>query len=155
MPSKLYPKYAEVVECDVCFKKLKRMSLYVHRKKHYSEKLNCSQCGKDFSTKGLLSVHEVQVHKIEKDGGKYKRKPRMPVYMKKAEKAPCPVCKKELRKDTLAKHMLNHSGIKPFQCTECDKSYTLESVLKKHFKEVHDESQDRKCKILNEMLLDS
>ena len=148
MPStqKLYPKYAEIIECDVCFKRMRRLNLYHHKRTLHSsteksnERYKCNSCEKDYSSKKGLYRHSVEFHNLNGRGEEYRQKHRQP-----AQRIPCPICKKAIREDTLKKHELTHTGIKPFKCVECDKSYTLKDTLLSHIKSVHDETQDIKC----------
>ncbi|XP_069836823.1 zinc finger protein ZFP2-like isoform X1 [Dendropsophus ebraccatus] len=75
----------------------------------------CSECGRCFTSKSKLNVHE-KVHKGEKP-------------------YPCSECKKCFsRKSVLVEHQRIHTGEKPFTCPKCWKSFTQRSGLVMHQK---------------------
>lgn len=51
----------------------------------------------------------------------------------------CHLCKVYVtkRKDQMLTHMRTHSGVRPFRCTVCSKSYTCKQSLKRHVRFVH------------------
>ncbi|PRD32252.1 UNVERIFIED_CONTAM: zinc finger and BTB domain-containing protein 10 [Trichonephila clavipes] len=49
------------------------------------------------------------------------------------KKLNCPFCVKNFNcKQNLKRHMLMHTGIRPFICPSCNKSFTQRSILKTH-----------------------
>ena len=65
----------------------------------------------------------------------------------------CSICAKIFfNKHGLKLHMDTHSGNKPFKCTFCDMSMTLEHNLKKHIYRVHIGYKKTSCKICNKQL---
>ncbi|XP_044140148.1 zinc finger protein 501-like isoform X2 [Bufo gargarizans] len=73
----------------------------------------CSECGKRFKTKYILSVHE----RIHKDESSFT----------------CSECGKRFsQKSDLVRHERSHTGEKPFSCPECGKCFSRQSILVKH-----------------------
>ncbi|XP_054443204.1 zinc finger protein 350-like isoform X1 [Pteronotus mesoamericanus] len=80
------------------------------RKRHV-----CSECGKAFMKKCLLSDHQ-NLHTGEKPHQ-------------------CSLCGKAFsRKVTLNEHRRSHTGEKPHECTECGKAFLKKSRLNIHYK---------------------
>ncbi|ODN00800.1 putative zinc finger protein [Orchesella cincta] len=53
----------------------------------------------------------------------------------------CPECGLKIRdKSRLIEHLRGHTGERPFQCFQCDKSYTRKDVLKTHMIKMHGEA---------------
>lgn len=44
----------------------------------------------------------------------------------------CPVCKKQFKKTSIARHVIIHSGNKPHKCSECTKAFFQKSDLTRH-----------------------
>ncbi|KAH0631528.1 hypothetical protein JD844_005893 [Phrynosoma platyrhinos] len=82
--------------------------------------LDCSLCGKVFSSTSSLSKHYV-THSQER-------------------KHVCKICSKAFkRQDHLSGHMLTHQKTKPFMCIEqgCNKSYSDHRSLRRHYETHH------------------
>ncbi|XP_042299506.1 zinc finger protein 541-like [Sceloporus undulatus] len=82
--------------------------------------LDCSLCGKVFSSTSSLSKHYV-THSQER-------------------KHVCKICSKAFkRQDHLSGHMLTHQKTKPFMCIEqgCNKSYSDHRSLRRHYEMHH------------------
>ncbi|XP_063805737.1 uncharacterized protein LOC134984009 [Pseudophryne corroboree] len=99
-------------ECGKCF--TQKSYLVIHERSHTGEKpFPCSECGKCFTQKSSLVLHE-KIHTGEKP-------------------FPCSECGRcFIQKSDLVKHERTHTGEKPFSCSECGKSYAQRSDLVKH-----------------------
>lgn len=78
------------------------------------DKLECSQCEKEFSHRGSLKSHIDSIH---------------------AKKKPfeCHLCGKSFaRKLTLTRHLQVHTGEKPHECPICLKRLSRKHILKQH-----------------------
>lgn len=89
--------------------------------------LQCSRCGRRFSRLRYLRVH-LQAHEsVEQSGGV------------RCESLLCSQCGQKMSNARLLRiHMLRHAGVRPHQCTLCDKSFFVVSQLNAHVSVVHD-----------------
>jgi len=54
----------------------------------------------------------------------------------------CPKCDKSFPlKGNLTRHLLSHTGLKPFMCSQCDKSYTQSGNLRLHERVMHGDKE--------------
>ncbi|KAM3913556.1 uncharacterized protein RB166_018823 isoform 1-T1 [Leptodactylus fuscus] len=75
----------------------------------------CSECGKHFKKKSILSMHE-RIHRNENP-------------------FPCPECERSFyHKSHLIVHQRSHTGEKPFSCSECGKGFRQKSELAQHLR---------------------
>ncbi|XP_074037273.1 uncharacterized protein isoform X1 [Leptinotarsa decemlineata] len=107
----------------------------------------CNVCKKKFF-KRHLALH-MRMHVEEKSSPKYNtRKYCLKDSQNNQELLECHNCKKKFaRKDTLVNHMRVHSGVHPFKCTICSKTFTQKSSLQKHNHAVHTNIRDFQCSI--------
>lgn len=107
------PKSQEPHQCDVCGKQYEYASLLkVHARTHLVDKgHNCPICMKSFARLDHYKQHINNVHKGEVVDG-IERKPSF--------ERKCEICEKIFyHSGNLRKHMLLHTGQRPFTCNEC------------------------------------
>ena len=110
------------------------------RSRSYKEgHLQCTRCGRRFSRLSFLRLH-LQAHEsvenysavqsgdgADKSGGGVRSEPML-----------CSQCGQKVDgAKKLRVHMLRHAGIRPHQCTMCDKSFFVAAQLSQHVSVVH------------------
>ena len=126
--------------CNVCGKMFRfRNHANIHMTIHTGEKpYKCSFCDRTFAQKWYCEIHELS-HKGELPqcpvcGGRYVHlKSHMLIHSDNNYTHICSVCKKAFRKGCdLRKHMLIHTGEKPYTCHDCGGRFRTSTHLKIH-----------------------
>ncbi|EFA04052.2 zinc finger protein OZF [Tribolium castaneum] len=116
-------------QCALCSKKFySKASLNDHLRSHTGEKpFGCEVCGRAFGTKAILRQH-LGIHTVRE------------------KKHQCNICGKFLLSaGSLDTHVRKHSGIKPFCCPGCDKSFFTKEAMQRHFDAIHDTDNNFLC----------
>lgn len=137
------PKCQEQHQCTYCDKQYEYASqLKIHTRTHLSDKgHNCpvENCQKSFARADHCRQHINNVHKGELIDG---------VIRKPAFEQKCEICDKIFyHSGNLRKHMVLHSGERPFSCDECGRTFVLSQHLKSHMKLVHSDEKNFQCSI--------
>lgn len=112
--------------CTECYKEFTRWDrLDAHMKSVHTiegPKNICNEpgCGKTYTSKQTLVLHQKKIHSDEP-------------LIKNEDGYMCEECGKSFSSGaSLKKHSFLHSGIRPFQCARCPKKYTTKHKLKEH-----------------------
>lgn len=117
------PKSQDEHKCMFCGKCYQYASLLkLHTRTHMLNKgHNCPLCGKSFARADHCKQHLNNVHKGEVVDG---------VVRKPTFEATCEICSKVFHHSgNLRKHMVLHSGERPFSCDECGRTFVLNLLL--------------------------
>ncbi|KAL4703496.1 hypothetical protein ACJJTC_011298 [Scirpophaga incertulas] len=116
-----YPAMKTPCMCEQCGRIFQSMALLKdHMWVHTGEKrFKCSTCDKSFTQKTNLVFH-MRVHSATR-----------PTYE-------CPLCGKHFAFfNNRRRHMFIHTGLKPFKCETCGKSFTTAGEQRAHVEHVH------------------
>lgn len=133
------PKSQGEHKCTYCGKSYAYASLLkLHTRTHMIDKgHNCPLCEKSFARADHCKQHINNVHKGEVVDG---------VVRKPSFERKCEICCKVFHHSgNLRKHMILHSGERPFSCDECGRTFVLAQHLKSHMKLVHSDEKSFQC----------
>ena len=115
---------------------------------------SCDVCRRTFTYRHNLLKHSLMHKAPEKFADFYKEKMEAHVASGKPSYK-CFHCSKVfIRKETLAKHMKIHTGVKPFKCSTCSQSFTQNIHLKVHMRK-HTGSRPFQCRECGKGFIDS
>lgn len=151
---------ADTLWCSLCDKKFTTIAgLKYHLKTHTGTKtISCPFCQLKFMANGNLQSHIRTVHSTVRPyacseceqsftRGYHLKRHITSIHQKKRD-FECGVCNRRfLQQSHLTQHAWQHTGIKPFQCEQCEASYTSRSALNKHLRSVHDERKSESKEI--------
>ncbi|XP_055297104.1 zinc finger protein 83-like, partial [Sitodiplosis mosellana] len=139
---KIQPKEKHKCELgDKCF--VNANELKQHAETHVGKGHTCPVCGKSFSRADYREHHINSAHKGEVVDG---------VVRKPTYEQMCEICSKVFHHyGNLRKHMILHSGERPFSCTECGKTFAWNQHLKSHMKLVHSDEKSFQCSICGKL----
>ncbi|XP_053622242.1 zinc finger protein ZFP2-like isoform X2 [Plodia interpunctella] len=119
-----------IYACNFCALKFNdKVAMKVHLKTHAAEKKHeCEICLRRFMKKVTLQKH-LEKHNNESNGVKKEKKEKKPEDMSTV----CTVCGIVLTRGyQYQKHMLQHTGVKPYECKICQRSFTQRCSLAAH-----------------------
>jgi len=117
---RLHEGKREIVNCQVCGKKMNKGSLREHMFLHTEATFQCRSCPRKFVTEAIMTRHHKFVHEDYKP---YK----------------CEICGKGFNnKCQLEVHSVVHTGEKPHTCDQCGNSYSQKTHLRTHIKKAHE-----------------
>lgn len=143
-------------ECKECYAKFTaKETLNRHMRTHTGNKPHsCKYCGKTFIQLSQLRAHIF--HHTGENGytceicsKAFNRKSRLDLHVKYvhegAKPFECTECNKTfVRREDMARHTVLHSGLKAHKCPICDKSFAMKSSLKIHLL-THTKEPPRSC----------
>ncbi|XP_065226140.1 zinc finger protein 235-like [Planococcus citri] len=132
----------ECADCGKSFARKENMQSHIFsmHMPYQSRPYKCDTCSKFYSTLGNLNHHRCSATLRNHSKQVSNRR----------QSAVCDICNKYLsRRRDLKRHMLIHEGLKPFKCTECDKSFRSKSNMYQHTRLYHTPYHTRlyKCDI--------
>lgn len=119
-PRMKYKRKNEVVECDICLKKIMKSHLKKHKMVHTNERpeFKCDLCNHSYKSKGNLYIHKA-AHKNEK-------------------LLECTFCSLKFRtKSLMITHEKSHRRDSQFKCQFCNIKSTQKRSLYLHYRTVH------------------
>lgn len=122
--------------CGICGKRLKsEAQLAAHGRSHSANRPHhCNICPRTFQRATCLKQHHIRVHLRLKEGSHSATSRKSSA----TSSFVCPMCGKQFKfRSLLASHSLIHSGMRPYSCDLCSRSFQRLSHLKRHREVVH------------------
>ncbi|XP_077287323.1 uncharacterized protein LOC143912050 [Arctopsyche grandis] len=129
--------------CEICNSKFASKSSLLSHMRAVHQRLKpfvCDQCGRAFTTKGILEEHQVRhsdarPHICTICRKSFKTKQRLSIHLDTHNDTvyQCPHCPVLLNsRRTLRMHLFVHDEVSRYQCTFCDKAFKRAKDLKNH-----------------------
>ncbi|XP_049310200.1 uncharacterized protein LOC105229814 [Bactrocera dorsalis] len=140
-------------QCQFCNKFFLRLNyLEMHRTYGCAANPNrarplCDFCGRKFCQPQKLKAHIKRMHSGSRAALQRHSKE---VHSRNSTVVSCPRCQKLFQnRSNLKIHMLTHSGVRPFKCSEpeCNAAFTTKQCLQFHYKKVHNYTQEQMPRI--------
>lgn len=132
-------------KCPHCPKVFKlQRSLNIHlRAIHGPEKVHeCQLCGKRLATERKLLKHQALVHFNDNTSAAAGAALSQSGQMSLLRLLTCPKCPfRTYSYPRLARHRVQHTGVYPHQCPECDKQFIFKDQVTRHVQSVHRKSR--------------
>ena len=138
-----HAKEIEMVQCEICSKTVRKISVQTHIKSHNSEKtIKCTKCDSSFKSKdhlrGHLSLHmKIRPYQCMICPKQFKRKGHLEVHQEFHDESltnACNICNKIVYRSNLQSHLKTHTDKNMFVCSICDKRLKTPATLKDHSK---------------------
>lgn len=132
--------------CEQCPLTCKSMfALRKHKALIHGQTINfqCDHCKKRFTNERKKQLHTAVVHMGDTAclTGSENPFPMLKVY--RCTEADCEFATFSLYRSKV--HAITHTGVMPFQCTQCDKAFVVQDELKRHITLQHNKGKQKPC----------
>ena len=145
---KIHEKDRQPLQCEFCDRTyITEHSLLNHqRAQHFEKKFVCDVCGQKFYTEFKQKAHYLRYHTDLKPFQctecDYKTNNKRALEAHRSNHKPpkysCPFCgKKFIQKQSMDKHIMTHTGEKPYGCKDCDFRCIQANDLRLHYSRRH------------------
>ncbi|XP_043202791.1 zinc finger protein 236-like [Amphibalanus amphitrite] len=111
------------------------------------DSLHCTQCKMVFTNYDDLQEH-VRAHRTVQSLLTVKQRRRRPKTATPSGRTRCKLCEKTFAKPgLLTRHMLIHTGERPFKCEQCDRAFNQKNALKVHIESKHGKLRPHQCQL--------
>ena len=142
--------------CSICGNLLcSTSSLKQHMRVHTGEKpFQCDTCDMKYSCKGNLERHCKEQHGASSHGDAATKSQSQSLAAE--QDRTCPICGMVFDSPSrMKRHMIQHTGEKPYQCSICVEYFSQAAALEEHHQKMHKKgkeripAKDRTCKFCN------